>query len=190
MRTGLDDPRSDREVLEAVAGGDWEALGVLWMRHAPSLTARLSRRCADPDVVDEAVQDTFVAVCRSAHRWCGKGEVGAWIWGIGKRRLVDALRCRRRWAIQIVLDDRGAAEASAEEQALRGVEHGDLGAALRRLSPALRAVVQLCWLDGFTTREAAWLLGIPHGTVKTRMMRARKQLRGELAQAGWAVKLT
>ena len=70
---------------------------------------------------------------------------------------------------------------AAEDQVLIGVEHGDLAGALRGLSPELRAVVQATVLDGLTTREAARLLGIPAGTVKTRMMRARIQLRGALA---------
>jgi RNA polymerase sigma-70 factor (ECF subfamily) len=61
------------------------------------------------------------------------------------------------------------------------VEHGDLGAALDRLSPELRAVMQATVLDGLTTREAAKLLGIPQGTVKTRLMRARHELREALA---------
>ena len=64
---------------------------------------------------------------------------------------------------------------------LLGVTHGDLAGALNRLSPELRTVVQATVLDGLTTREAGRLLGIPAGTVKTRMMRARIQLRGELA---------
>ena len=70
---------------------------------------------------------------------------------------------------------------SAEEQVLLGVEHGDLAGALNRLSPELRAVLQATVLDGLTTREAARLLEIPQGTVKTRLMRARAQLREELA---------
>ena len=70
---------------------------------------------------------------------------------------------------------------SAEEFVLAGTEHGDLAGALRSLSPELRAVVQATVLDGLTTREAAQLLGIPAGTVKTRMMRARPELRGALA---------
>ena len=74
------------------------------------------------------------------------------------------------------------AEISAEDLVLRGVEYGDLAGALRRLSPELRAVVQATVLDGLTTREAARLLGIPAGTVKTRMMRARGILREELAR--------
>jgi RNA polymerase sigma-70 factor (ECF subfamily) len=70
---------------------------------------------------------------------------------------------------------------SAEDEVLVGVEHGDLGAALGRLSPELRAVVQATVLDGLTTKEAATLLGIPQGTVKTRAARARRELRGALA---------
>jgi RNA polymerase sigma-70 factor (ECF subfamily) len=64
---------------------------------------------------------------------------------------------------------------------LLGIEHGDLAGALSGLSPELRAVVQATVFDGLTTREAGSLLGIPSGTVKTRMMRARAQLRGSLA---------
>jgi len=60
---------------------------------------------------------------------------------------------------------------------LLGVEHGDLAGAMNQLSPELREVVQATVLDGLTTREAGRLLGIPAGTVKTRMMRAKAQLR-------------
>jgi RNA polymerase sigma-70 factor (ECF subfamily) len=77
--------------------------------------------------------------------------------------------------------DAGAAEPSVEEAVLQSVEYGDLAGALQRLSPELRAVVQATILDDLTTKEAGRLLGIPAGTVKTRMMRARAQLRGDLA---------
>ena len=170
--------RSDVEVLAAVADGDRRALRVLYDRHAPWLALRLARRCADPGVVDETIQDTFVAVWRGAGRYSGQGAVGAWIWGIAIRRLIDALRRRPRGEVLVAeVEDR----RSAEEEVLLGVEFGDLGGALGRLSPELRAVVQATVLDGLTSREAGRLLGIPSGTVKTRMMRARVQLREELA---------
>ena len=173
---------SDEQLLAAAADGDRGALGVLYKRHAPWLLARLSRRCADPGVVDEVLQDTFVAVWRSAGKYDGRGEVAAWVWGIAVRRLVDALRRSPRPTAS--LSDVGEAPevvVSAEEQVLVGIEHGELGPALNRLSPELRAVVQATVLDGLTTTEAGRLLGIPSGTVKTRMMRARAQLREDLA---------
>jgi RNA polymerase sigma-70 factor (ECF subfamily) len=129
-------------------------------------------------MVEEVAQETFVAVWRGAGRYRGSGEVPAWIWGIGIRRLISQLRQRPAATTRAHPDD---TMVSAEDEVLRGVEHGDLGAALGRLSPDLRAVIQATVLDGLTTKEAATLLGIPQGTVKTRAARARRELREALA---------
>lgn len=181
-------PLTDAELLDRVADRDLGALRELHDRHAPWLIARLRRRCGDPDVVAEVVQDTFHAVWRGAKRYDGRGEVAAWIWGIGVRQLIGRLR-RRSAPTPVSADTLGVLvrsrgeddlQRSAEDAALLGVEHGDLHGALSGLSPELRAVVQATVLDGLTTREAARLLGIPSGTVKTRMRRARIQLRGAL----------
>jgi len=178
MRAHVTADDTDEQLLAAVADGDRAALRALYDRHAPWLSLRLARRCADRGVVDETLQDTFMAVWRGAGRYRGSGDVGAWIWGIAIRRLIDALRrLPRREVLMAEVDDR----RTAEEQVLLGVEYGDLGGALNKLSPELRAVVQATVLDGLTSREAGRLLGIPTGTVKTRMMRARAQLREELA---------
>jgi RNA polymerase sigma-70 factor (ECF subfamily) len=163
-----------------VAAGSSAALETLYRRHAAWLTVRLSRRCADPALVDEVLQDTFVSVWRGAGSYRGTGDPGAWIWGIAVRRLVDVFRRRPPAAAPILETDLDLVE-SAEDRVLVGVEHGDLAGALDRLSPELRAVVQATVLDGLTTREAAQLLGLRPGTVKTRMMRARQVLRKELA---------
>jgi RNA polymerase sigma-70 factor, ECF subfamily len=175
--------RTDRELLTAIADGDRGALRELHDRNVVWITVRLRRRCSDGDAVSEAVQDTFVAVWKGAAGWDGRGEPAAWMWGIAIRRLIGVLRSRSRWsrARQAVETTVPEIVMAAEDQVLIGVEHGDLAGALRALSPELRAVVQATVLDGLTTREAARLLGIPAGTVKTRMMRARIQLRGALA---------
>lgn len=65
----------------ALADGDLAALRELHARHAPWLRARLSRRCSDADLVEDAIQDTFVAVWRSAARFEPRAEVGAWCGG-------------------------------------------------------------------------------------------------------------
>ncbi|OPC85283.1 RNA polymerase subunit sigma-24 [Embleya scabrispora] len=167
---------TDTDLLAAVAAGRQEALRILHTRHAPWLRARLARRCADADLVDDAIQDTFVAVWRGAGRFDpAGGEPAAWIWTIGIRRLVSLLRVRRIPAIELHADH--ATTASAEDLVLLGVEHTDVGDAIARLSPELRAVIEATVLDGLSTGEAARLLGIPQGTVKTRAMRARARLR-------------
>ena len=75
---------------------------------------------------------------------------------------------------------------SAEDQVLAGLEHGRLGQALAGLSPELRGALEATVLDGLTCAEAAVLLGVPKGTVKSRCHRARAALRAALAgqQAG------
>ena len=175
MNREIDSSTTDEALLAAVAGGDRDAFRELYDRHAPWLSLRLQRRCADRDIVDEAVQDAFVAIWKRPSAYDGRGEVGAWIWGIAFRRLLDGLRRRPRRVFPFL--GREEHEPSAEEHVLVGIEHGDLAGALNTLSPELRAVVQATVLDGLTTTEAARLLGIPSGTVKTRMMRARAHLR-------------
>ncbi|MEU4172306.1 RNA polymerase sigma factor [Streptomyces sp. NPDC026665] len=176
--------RSDGELLRAIAAdGDRRAFEELYRRYAPWLTARLRGRCADPGIVDDVVQETFLAVWRGTARYREEGDPAGWLWRIGSRRLVDSMRGdgargRLRNALARL---RHRDEASAEERVLAGVEHGDLAGALTRLSPELRAVLQATVIDGLSTREAAVLLGIPPGTVKTRALRARKQLREALA---------
>ena len=172
----------DSELLKAVADGDTVALAELYERHAPWLSIRLTRRCNDDGVVADVLQDTFVAVWRGAGSYRGEAEVAGWLWGVAVRRLVSRLR-RRAGRAEVPFEDvRDGLEASVEEQVLEGVEYGDLGSALARLSPEMRAVVQATVLDGLTAREAARLLGIPTNTVKTRLFRAKAQLRRELVE--------
>ncbi len=172
--------RTDAELIAALADGDRGALRELHQRHVGWVTSRLRRRCADDDVVFEAVQDTFLAVWKGAGRWNGRGDPGAWIWGIAIRRLIGVMRTRNRW-LPVVRRAGEEQLVAAGDQMVLGVEHGELAGALAGLSPELMAVVQATLLDGLTTRETARLLDIPAGTVKTRMMRAKAQMRGALA---------
>jgi RNA polymerase sigma-70 factor (ECF subfamily) len=174
----------DADLLALAAAGDRAAFEVFYRRHAAWLTLRLRYRCADETLVDDVVQETFLDLWHGgAARYRDEGDVAGWLWRIGSRRLIDALRRHRSGHRlgRLLARLRGRDEPSAEEQVLHGVEHGDLAGALARLSPELRAVVQATVLDGLTTAETAVLLGIPPGTVKTRAMRARRQLRQELA---------
>jgi RNA polymerase sigma-70 factor (ECF subfamily) len=168
----------DQALVARMAGGDRDALEQLYQRHAGWLTVRLQRRCQERELVDTALQDTFLAAWRGARRYAGTGEVGAWLWGIAVRKLIDQLRKRRPTPVENAGEQIPA--PSAEDGLLEGGAYGDLGDAFRRIAPDLQTVLLATAVDGLTTREAAKLLGIPQGTVKTRLMRARDQLRGEL----------
>jgi RNA polymerase sigma-70 factor (ECF subfamily) len=173
--------RTDADLLREMAGKDEGALRELYDRHATWIHARLARRCADADAVAEVLQDTFIAAWDGAARFRGDGAVGAWLWGIAIRRLISRLRRRSDIRLGPALLERDEYEISAEEQVLLRLENVDVGTALSRISPELRVVLQLTVIDGLTTREASVLLGIPRGTVKSRLQRARATLREELA---------
>jgi RNA polymerase sigma-70 factor, ECF subfamily len=175
------DERDDAALLAAVAHGDEAALAGLYDRHAGWLTIRMSRRCGTPDLVDHAVQDTFLALWQEAATYRASGDVAAFIWGIGIRRLIDAIR---REGVRKPLPRRAEPPlvVSAEDQVLAGIEHGHLGDALARLSPELRGAIEATVLDGLTCAEAAVLLGVAEGTVKSRCHRARQALRAALAE--------
>ena len=173
------------ELLGAAEAGVRAAFEELYRRHAPWLMMRLRYRCTDVSVVDDVVQETFLAIWHGKARFRPQqnGDVAGWLWRIGSRRLIDSLRQvgarERLW--QRLTRFRTEPEVAAEDLVLVGIEHGDLAGALARLSPELRAVLRATVLDGLSSQEAAALLGIPVGTVKTRAMRARAQLRQELA---------
>lgn len=178
------DDRNDEALLRAVAQGDTAALAALYDRHSGWLLARLKRRCTDAETVREVLQDTFVTAWRSAGSHRGT-EAGGWLWVIAARRLVDAQRSRARTERVAQAEHADSAQwaaavPSAEDRVLAGLEYGDVGAALDRISPELREVLRATVIDGLTTREAARLLGIPEGTVKTRASRARRELRAAL----------
>ena len=162
----------DRQCLSAIVAGDETGLRVLHERHLPWLQARLFRRCGDHDLVDQAIQDTFVAVWRSARRYEGRGDVAAWIWGIAIRKLIDLLRAARQ---QPMIDIQH--EPSAEDVILGlDLNHSDIGTALADLPEELIGVVMATVIDGLSGPEAAVLLGIPEGTVRSRLHRARQLL--------------
>jgi RNA polymerase sigma-70 factor, ECF subfamily len=173
---------SDEEhLVRRIARGDQAAFDELYRRTSPWLAVRLRRRCSDDQLVAEVMQETYLAVWRAAAAFAGASAGGTavgWLWTIAARRLVDALRRRaREGAVPLAPVPLAALAASAapaaEDEVLDGVLGDPMGAALRRLSPELRQVLQAMVLDGLTVRETAVLLGIPEGTVKTRARRAR-----------------
>lgn len=159
--------RSDAELLAAVATGQRGALEALYHRHARWLLTRLHQRCADADLVDSALQDTFVSVWRSAANYRPEaGEVGAWLWSIALRRLIDQLRHRPGPTPIAVVPE-------PEPLPPPGTPTYDL---LSRLPAELHSVVQAVYVDGLTTAQAGVLLGVPQGTVKSRLSRAKPLL--------------
>jgi RNA polymerase sigma factor (sigma-70 family) len=177
---GLD----EGELVRRVAKGDRRAFDELYRRTAPWLTVRLRRRCADPDVVAEVLQETYLAVWRSAAGQAhasAEGSALGWLWTIAAHRLVDAFRRRARQERVPAVQTFETVAPAAEDEALAHGIDADLEQALLALPPELREVLRAMVLDGLTARETSLILGVPEGTVKTRARRARIAMREALS---------
>jgi DNA-directed RNA polymerase specialized sigma24 family protein len=138
------DRLDEGELLRRIARGDRPAFDELYRRSAPWLTVRLRRRCVDPDVVAEVLQDTYLAVWRSAGSHANASANGSalgWMWTIAAHRLVDAFRRRARQERVPAVPTFETVAAAAEDEALAGGIGADLERALLALPPELRQVL-------------------------------------------------
>ncbi|MDG4788864.1 sigma-70 family RNA polymerase sigma factor [Micromonospora sp. WMMD1102] len=182
----------EEHLLRRVARADLDAFDELYRRTSPWLAIRLRRRCADDGIVAEVLQDTYLTVWRAAGSFAALrpsggadapgGSAAGWIWTIAARRLVDALRRRARQPDVLPAESLPVPNSpAAEDVALDRTIGNELGAAVDRLAPELRAVLSAMVIDGLTVRETSALLGLPEGTVKSRARRARNVLREALS---------
>ena len=161
--------------MAAVARGDERALGALVDRHAVRLHAHLVRACGSRDDADDLLQETWVRVARGARTYRTGRPVRPWLYGIASNLAND-------WWRRRAVRARAAASAPAEP-APRGPEPAEtlaLRERVARLPERQREVVWLRYFAGLDEGEMAEALGIPRGTVKSRLHGAIRAL-----QDGW-----
>jgi RNA polymerase sigma-70 factor, ECF subfamily len=161
---------NDDELIAALAAGDETALRELFTRHAPWLAARLRAALPAGDVED-ALQETFLAVWRGAVSYRPRGSPQAWMWVIARNQA--ALLLRRRGPALAALEEVPHGLDPAETAMIRA----DIATAL---SGPDGEVLRLMYVQDRPVAEVATLLGIPAGTVKSRAHRARRLLRATL----------
>jgi RNA polymerase sigma-70 factor, ECF subfamily len=171
----------DDELIAAVAAGDDGALRALFCRHAPWLAARLRAVLPAADVED-VLQETFLAVWRSARSYRPEGSAGGWVWAIARRQA--ALWLRRRGPLELLLPALVAANGQRScdpaESALSATVLASAVAALGPEGSVQREVWRLMYVEDRPVAEVAELMGIPEGTVKSRAHRARQLVRAAL----------
>jgi RNA polymerase sigma-70 factor (ECF subfamily) len=181
----------DHHVLLAqIATGDEDALRQLYTRLRPALRRYLWHQLdGDAIAVEEALQDTFFAVWRSASSFRGEAKVATWVYQIAR---YQSLHARRRTARVSAVTSYGPADEEGDEERASAapscedevVDRLTLSAALRQISRKHREALELVFAHGFTLEEAAAILDVPVGTVKSRVSYARRALLRELeAQA-------
>jgi RNA polymerase sigma-70 factor, ECF subfamily len=165
---------SDADLLAAHTAGDTAAFGELFRRHKDRMWAVALRTCADRELAADAVQDGFLAAFRRADSFRGDAAVTTWLHRIVVNACLDRLRRRRRTA---TLPEHDALEVAESRD-----EHGstetrlDVRAALAQLPEGQRLALVLVDMQGLSVTEAAQVLDVAEGTVKSRCGRGRAAL--------------
>ena len=189
-----DIPDTDEQLLARIRDGDREVFGPLVRRYERELFGYLRRYVGDDDLADDVFQNTFVQVFVKIAQYEPGRPARPWIYAIATNQAIDALRRRNRRADQradaIVLPDEdgvarplfelmASSEVAPPAQADRDEQRLLVRAAVDRLPDLLRQVVLLTYFQGMKYRDAADVLGIPVGTVKSRLHAALTKLTEE-----------
>ena len=160
-----------------MARGDRRALEILYRRHSPWMAGRLAAATSSRDVAEEALQDAFMGAWRAARTYRGQGDVAAWLWGIARRRLVSLSRKRTDIPEQLVAPD----VAGVDEIVLSREEAMRVREAVAHLPHDQRAAIEGVVFQDRPIAEVARSSGVPIGTIKSRLHRARLHIKEELA---------
>ena len=167
----------DKVLAQAAGAGDRAALEMLLARHLDRVHAICRRITGHPEDALDATQEALIAVSRGIHRYDGRSAFTTWLYRVATNAALDEVRRRRRRPV--------AAEAHADLAASGSVESVvaarlDVDAALAGLAPDFRAAVVLRDLCDFDYSEIADALGIPVGTVRSRIARGRAAIAARL----------
>lgn len=166
----------DCHLVQAMARGDVRALEELYARHGRRLLAYLVGLLDNRPLAEEVLQDVMLAAWRGAAGFRGDSRVTTWLLAIARLQALSARR--RRYPAVVPLDDNLANDDSG---AFKKVEYSaDLNAvraALRQLPADQRETLELIFYNELTGPEAAAVLGVAEGTIKSRLNRAKTSLR-------------
>ncbi len=162
---------SDKELLQLHVEGDEEAFGELFRRHKDRMWAVALRTTRDPELAADCVQDGFIAAFRRAESFRGEAAVTTWLHRIIVNACLDRLRRRKPTSElpEFELADRHDYYASTEVRL-------DIHEALARLPEGQRAALVLVDMHAVPVAEAAQILGVAEGTIKSRCARGRAAL--------------
>jgi RNA polymerase sigma-70 factor, ECF subfamily len=166
---------TDADLLERIAKGDRGAFETLYHRFARPVFGLALRRLGDRDRAEEAVQETFTAVWRSARSYRpDRGPGAPWLYAVARNAIVDRFRSKGEPLAD--LPDAPSTEAGPQEHAESAWIAWRVHRALEELPPTEREVLELAYWSGLSQSEVAGFLNIPLGTVKTRTRSALHRL--------------
>lgn len=179
------DADADVAAIARIQGGEEEALAELYDRHGRAAYALAYRVVGDPETAEEVVQEVWLSVWRRAAGYQPeRGSVRSWLLAGVRHRAIDVLRARQARPRTSSIDNLPlAAPDDPAARALSLLESRTLRTAVATLPPEQRAAVELAYFAELPYPEIARRLGVPLGTVKSRLRLALGRLRGRLAAA-------
>ena len=173
---------NDIELVRLVVARSEAALAELYDRHGRAAYGLAFRVVRDARLAEDAVQEAFLDVWRSASRFeLGRLPARGWILVLAHRRSVDLVRREERRRT-LPLDARAtAAVGASDDEAFLSIQRAAVRDALDRLPAAERQAIELAYYEGFTQLEIAERVGLPLGTVKSRTFSGLARLRSLLA---------
>lgn len=176
---------SDEAVLALVSRGDEAALGALYDRFNRAAYRLALKILRDPALAEDAVQDAFLAVWRTATSYRpDRAKASTWVLTLVHRRAVDLVRREeRRRADPIDETFDPASDERTDDEAVSREERRHVQGALATLTPDQREALELAYYGGLSQSEIAEKLGVPLGTVKSRMFSGLARLRDVLGDA-------
>jgi RNA polymerase sigma factor (sigma-70 family) len=176
---------SDEALLALCSRADDSALGELYDRYGRVAYGLALRIVRDRALAEDAVQEAFLAVWRSAGTFLAEqGKPSTWILTLVHRRAVDLVRREERRRADPIEDAEPQTGEATDEEAWLRAQRQVVQEALRKLPPEQREAIELAYYGGFTQSELAERLGQPLGTIKSRMFAGLNRLRDLLAEAG------
>ncbi len=177
MGVGTLTSTSEPELLERARRGDHRAFADLLRRYDSGMRALAYRILGDATLMDDALQEAYVKAFRALPRFRGESAVGTWLYRIAHNASIDLLRRRRE---TVPLPEEGPAVGQALEAGV--IARLDVEAALADMSVDHRSVLVLVDALGFDYGDAAQVLGVPIGTIRSRLARARRAMRRRLGE--------
>jgi RNA polymerase sigma factor (sigma-70 family) len=174
---------SDEALIALTARGEEPALAALYDRYGRVAYGLALRVLRDVTLAEDAVQEAFLAVWRSAHRYVPeRSKPSTWILTFVHRRAVDLVRREERRRADQLTDAESIVGGMVDEEAWLGLERERVQAALQQLPDQQREAIELAYYGGFTQSELAERLGQPLGTIKSRMFTGLARLRELLTE--------
>ncbi|HEY6627893.1 MAG TPA: sigma-70 family RNA polymerase sigma factor [Acidimicrobiia bacterium] len=169
-------PGTETDLLARVISGDREAFDSIMRAQEDRVFSVCLRILGDRENALDATQDTFLTVFRKAAQFKGDSALGTWIYRIAVNTCYDQIRRTGRRPTETLPDHLEPPDASAEDAINSASLRPEIELALASLPPDFRAAVVLSDLEGMSLPDIATVLGIPVGTVKSRVFRGRRLL--------------